>query len=70
MSRYSQARVAVRRGRRKGIILDQKRLFKREKLSSAHEPTCWLGREIFEAERQIARGEVIWWDEVKRKRDL
>ena len=47
-----------------------KLVLKPKKLIDADDPAYRLGREILEAERQIKRGEVIPWDEVKRRHGL
>ena len=45
-------------------------LLKPKKLIDADDPAYRLGKEILEAEQQIKRGEVIPWDEVKRRHGL
>ena len=49
------------------IISGQKLLLKPKKLIDADDPAYRLGQEILEAERQIKRGEVVPWDQVKRQ---
>ena len=52
------------------IMPGQKLLLKPKKLIDADDPAYRLGREIFEAEQQIKRGEVVPWSEVKRRHGL
>jgi len=52
------------------ILPGSKLLLKPKKLIDADDPAYQLGREILEAERQIARKEVVSWSEVKRQHGL
>ena len=52
------------------IMPGQKLLLKPKKLIDADDPAYRLGQEILEAERQIKRGEVVSWAEVKRQHGL
>ena len=52
------------------ILSGQKILLKPKKLIDADDPAYRLGREILEGERQIKRGEVVPWTEVKRHHGL
>ena len=45
-------------------------LLKPKKLIDADDPAYRLGREILEAERQIKKGEIVPWSEVKRQHGL
>lgn len=45
-------------------------LLRPKKLIDADDPAYRLGQEILEAERQIKRGEVVPWAEVKRRHGL
>ena len=47
-----------------------KLLLKPKKLIDADDAAYRLGKEILDAERQIKRGEVVPWTEVKRKHHL
>jgi AbrB family looped-hinge helix DNA binding protein len=59
-------------GDRLEVVLTPKRnlLLKPKKLIDANDPAYRLGREILEAERQIKRGEVVSWSQVKRRHGL
>ena len=53
------------------IILQGRRLLlKPKKLIDADDAAYRLGKEILEAERQINRGEVVPWSEIKRRHRL
>ena len=52
------------------IMPGSKLLLKPKKLIDADDAAYRLGREILEAERQIKRGEVVPWTEVKRRHGL
>ena len=52
------------------IMPGSKLLLKPKKLIDADDPAYRLGKEIFEAERQIKRGETVLWSEVKRRHGL
>ena len=52
------------------VMPGQKLLLKPKRLIDADDPAYQLGREILEAERQIRRGNVVPWSEVKRRHDL
>ena len=52
------------------IMTGSKLLLKPKKLIDADDPAYQLGREILEAERQIKRGNVVPWAEVKRQHGL
>ena len=52
------------------ILSGQKLLLKPKKLIDVDDPAYQLGSEILEAERQIKRGHVVRWDEVKRQHGL
>jgi len=52
------------------ILSGQKLLLKPKKLIDVDDPAYRLGKEILEAERQIKRGQVVPWDEVKRQHSL
>ena len=52
------------------VMPGQKLLLKPKKLIDADDPAYRLGKEILEAERQIRRGEVVPWSEVKRRHHL
>ena len=52
------------------ILSGQKLLLKPKKLIDADDAAYRLGREILQAEQQIARGDVVSWTEVKRQHGL
>ena len=52
------------------VTSDRKLLLKPKKLIDADDAAYRLGSEILEAERQIKRGEVVSWSEVKRRHRL
>jgi len=52
------------------VMPGSKLLLKPKKLIDADDAAYRLGREILEAERQIKRGEVVPWSEVKRRHGL
>ena len=52
------------------IMPGYKLLLKPKKLIDVDDPAYRLGKEILEAEQQIKRGEVIPWNEVKRRHGL
>mgnify|MGYP001558712793 CR=1 FL=1 len=52
------------------VTAGQKLFLKPKKLIDADDPAYQLGKEILEAEQQIKRGEVVPWDEVKRRHGL
>ncbi len=52
------------------VTNDRKLLLKPKKLIDADDAAYRLGAEILEAERQIKRGEVIPWSEIKRRHHL
>ena len=52
------------------VISGQKLLLKPKKMIDADDPAYRLGKDILEAERQIKRGEVVRWDEIKRQHGL
>ena len=52
------------------ILPGSKLLLKPKKLIDADDAAYQLGKDILEAERQIARGDVVSWAEVKRKHRL
>ena len=53
------------------IVMSGHKLFlKPKKLIDADDAAYRLGREILEAERQIQRGAVVPWSEVKRRHGL
>lgn len=52
------------------IVSGNKLLLKQKKLIDVDDPAYQLGQEILEAERQIERGEVVEWSDVKRRHDL
>ena len=52
------------------IMPGSKLLLKPKKLIDADDRAYRLGKEILEAERQIKRGEVVPWSEVKRRHGL
>lgn len=45
-------------------------LIKPKKVIDADDPAYRLGKDILEAERQIQRGDVVPWHEVKRRHGL
>ena len=47
------------------VTSDRKLLLKPKKLIDADDAAYRLGKDIFEAEQQIKRGDVIPWSEVK-----
>jgi AbrB family looped-hinge helix DNA binding protein len=49
------------------VVRGYKMLLKPKKLIDADDAAYRLGREILEAERQIKRGDVVAWSEVKRR---
>ena len=49
------------------VMPGHKLLLKPKRLIDADDPAYQLGREILEAERQIKRGDVVPWPEVKRR---
>jgi AbrB family looped-hinge helix DNA binding protein len=52
------------------VLPGEKLLLKPKKLIDADDPAYRLGQEILEAERQIKRGEIVPWSEVKRRHRL
>lgn len=52
------------------VTSGRKLLLKPKKLIDADDPAYRLGQEILEAERQIKRGEVVSWSELKRRHRL
>lgn len=52
------------------VTRDRKLVLKPKKLIDADDAAYRLGVEILEAERQIKRGEVIPWSEIKRRHRL
>ena len=52
------------------IMPGHKLLLKPKKLIDADDPAYRLGRQILEAERQIKKGEIVPWSEVKRQHGL
>jgi len=52
------------------ITPGRKLVLKPKKLIDADDPAYRLGQEILEAERQITRGDVVPWTEVKRRHGL
>ena len=52
------------------VTLDKRLLLKPKKLIDADDAAYRLGKEILEAEKQIKRGEVAPWSEVKRQHRL
>ena len=52
------------------VTSDRKLLLKPKKLIDADDAAYRLGSEILEAERQIKRGDVVSWSEVKRRHRL
>lgn len=65
-------KLNLRGGDRLEIIIlpGSKLVLKPKKLIDADDPAYRLGHEILDAERQIKRGEVTPWSEVKRKHGL
>jgi len=64
--------LRLRGGDRLEIIIlpGSKLVLKPKKLIDADDPAYRLGQEILDAERQIKRGEVTPWSEVKRRHGL
>ena len=52
------------------VMPDQKLFLKPKRVIDADDPAYQLGREILEAERQVRRGNVASWSEVKRRHHL
>lgn len=52
------------------VTSDRRLLLKPKKLIDADDAAYRLGAEILEAEKQIKRGEVIPWSEIKRRHHL
>ncbi len=52
------------------ILQGRKLLLKPKKLIDADDAAYHLGKEILEAERQIKRGEMVPWSEIKRRHRL
>ncbi len=52
------------------ITADRRLLLKPKKMIDADDPAYRLGQEILEAERQIKRGEVVRWSDLKRRHHL
>ena len=52
------------------IVSGQKLLLKPKKLIDADDAAYQLGKDILEAEKQIAHGETVPWSEVKRRHRL
>lgn len=52
------------------VTLDKKLILKPRKSIDADDPAYRLGREILEAEKQIKRGKVVPWSEIKRRHRL
>lgn len=65
-------RLRLRGGDRLEVMVtsDRKLLLKPKKLIDADDAAYRLGSEILEAERQIQRGAVVPWSEVKRRHRL
>lgn len=52
------------------ITADRRLLLKPQKMIDADDPAYRLGQEILEAERQIKRGKVVRWSDLKRRHHL
>ncbi|MBI1953826.1 MAG: AbrB/MazE/SpoVT family DNA-binding domain-containing protein [Candidatus Omnitrophica bacterium] len=52
------------------ILPNRNLMLKPKRLIDADDPAYLLGKEILEAERQIKRGEVVSWSEVKQRHGL
>ena len=52
------------------VMPGHKLLLKPKKLIDADDAAYRLGHEILEAERQIKRGRVVPWSEIKRRHQL
>ena len=52
------------------VVTGRKLLLKPKKLIDADDAAYRLGKEILEAEGQIARGQTVPWTEVKRRHRL
>ncbi len=52
------------------VMPNNRLLLKPKRLIDADDAAYRLGKEILEAERQIRRGEVVPWSEVKRRHRL
>ena len=52
------------------VMPGYKILLKPKKLIDADDPAYRLGQEILEAERQVKRGHVVRWEDVKRRHGL
>ena len=65
-------RLHLRGGDRLEVLItsDHKLLLKPKKMIDADDAAYRLGKEIFEAERQIKRGETVSWSEIKRRHRL
>ncbi len=65
-------RLRLKGGDRLEVVVMRNRrlLLKPKRLIDLDDPAYKLGREILEAERQIKRGEVVRWSEVKRRHRL
>ncbi len=51
-------------------MANKKFLLKPKKLIDTDDPAYRLGKEILQAERQIKRGTVVPWTEIKRRHRL
>lgn len=65
-------RLHLRGGDRLEVMItsDRKLLLKPKRLIDADDAAYRLGKEILEAERQIKRGKVVPWSEIKRRHHL
>jgi len=52
------------------VTLDRKLLLKPKRLIDADDAAYRLGKEILEAEKQIKRGGIIPWSDIKRRHHL
>ena len=52
------------------VTSDRRLLLKPKKTIDADDPAYRLGQEILQAERQIKRGEVVQWSDLKRRHHL
>ena len=65
-------RLHLRGGDRLEVVVmsDRKLLLKPKKLIDMDDPAYQLGKEILEAEKQIKKGKVVPWSDLKRRHRL
>ena len=65
-------RLHLRGGDRLEVVVmpDRRLLLKPKKLIDMDDPAYQLGKEILEAEKQIKKGKVVPWSDLKRRHRL